>query len=494
MDVQELQELTISEEEIDEIYDQGREAVKTLVFSLVDSMNTLTSIVKEQDLRLKSQEKRINDLENQINKNSRNSSKPPSSDSPFKINNNKKKGKLGNKKKRPGTTLKQTDTPDETITHEVHVCKHCLCDLSGVDPKGIDKRQIFDIPPIEVFVTEHQGEIKECPHCHGITKASFPGGVTQKAQYGPRIQAVAVYLRNYQLIPLERAMELFRDLFKVSISEGSLVNMTSRCADRLLDFMAMVKENLKSANVIHNDETGINVGGVLHWMHTAGNQNYTYLFPHKKRGSEAFDDMGILTDFKGVSVHDFWRPYEGYGCSHAYCNAHLLRELTFVYENMGQKWADRMIRLMLKIKEDVDASDKGFLEKDTAHLFIAKYRKIIKQGYAVNPQPKKTGKRGRLKKGTALCLIERLDTHQDEILRFMNKQEVPFDNNLAERDLRMVKVRQKISGTFRNLNRAGDYCRIRSYISTLRKQGSDVFTALVDTFEPDFQKKLLSYS
>lgn len=297
MDVQNLQEITISEEEIDEIYDQGREAVKTLVFSLVDSINTLTSIVKEQDLRLKAQEKRINYLENQINKNSRNSSKPPSSDSPFTNNKKKKKGKPGNKQKRTGTTLKQTDTPDETIRHEVHVCEHCLCDLSGVDPKEIDKRQIFDIPPIEVFVTEHQGEVKECPHCHGITKATFPEGVTHKAQYGSRIQAVAVYLRNYQLIPLERAMELFRDLFKVSLSEGSLVHMTTRCADRLSDFMAMVKDELKAAKVIHNDETGINVGGILHWMHTAGNQEYTYLFPHKKRGSEAFDDMGILTNY-----------------------------------------------------------------------------------------------------------------------------------------------------------------------------------------------------
>lgn len=237
---------------------------------------------------------------------------------------------------------------------------------------------------------------------------------------------------------------------------------------------------------MHNDETGINIRGILYWLHTAGNKKYTYLFPHEKRGQVAFDEIGILPNFKGVSVHDFWKPYEKYNCSHAYCNAHLIRELTFAHENLEQKWALKMISLIFDIKEKVDLSEEHILKEDLISEFIREYGKIIKQGYKANPPPEKTGKRGRPKKGKALCLIERLDSHREEILRFMKEKDVPFDNNLAERDLRMVKVRQKISGTFRNINRVEDYCRIRSYISTMKKQKKDVFTALVDSFKPHF--------
>ncbi|MCG8079009.1 MAG: IS66 family transposase [Candidatus Thiodiazotropha taylori] len=488
MDVQDLQEITITRKEIREIYDQGPEAVETLVLALVDKINFLTSVVKEQDLR-------INKLEESLGKNSRNSSKPPSTDSPYKNREKKKKKKKhGEKKKRTGTTLNQVSDPDEIISCKVVFCEHCHRDLSSVEAKDIDKRQVTDIPPVKAFTTEYQGEVKECPNCYKTNKAVFPDGVTHKAQYGPGVQAVAVYLRNYQLIPLERTIELLRDLLGISLSEGSLVNMTTRCADRLSGFMETVKQKLTAANIMHNDETGINVGGILHWLHTAGNQEYTYLFPHKKRGSTAFEEMGILPDFQGVSVHDFWKPYEKYDCSHAYCNAHLIRELTFAHENLKQNWAGRMIRLMLNMKEKVDKSEKGFLEKDTVSEFIRKYKNIIKQAYKANPLPKKTGKRGRPKKGKVLCLVERLDNHREDILRFMKERNVPFDNNLAERDLRMVKVRQKISGTFRNLDRVKDYCRIRSYISTVKKQGEDVFPALVATFTPNFEKILQLYS
>ena len=486
MDTGKLQKISITREQVRDVYDQGPEAVETLVFSLVDTINYLIDKVEEQD-------KRIKKLEDQINKNSRNSSKPPSSDSPFK-NKKKKPQKSRKTQTRTGTTLYQVPDPDEVIVQKVQVCEHCHCDLSSVSVKTIDKRQVIDIPPIKAFTTEYQGEVKVCPHCHKTTRAVFPDGVTHKAQYGPRVQAVAVYLRNYQLIPIERAIGLFRDLFRIPISEGTLVNMTSRCALRLSGFMEGVKQKLIAADLMHSDETGINVGGILHWLHTAGNKDYTYLSPHKKRGSEAFDDIGILTDFKGVSVHDFWKPYEKYGCSHAYCNAHLIRELTFIHENLEQKWAGRMIRLILDIKDEVDKSEESFLDEETASEFFKKYERIIKQGYRANPPPKKTGKRGRPKKGKALCLIERLDHHKEEILRIMTESSVPFDNNLAERDLRMVKVRQKISGTFRNLDSAETYCRVRSYLSTVKKQGRDVFAALINIFEPDFEKNIQLFS
>ncbi len=475
-----LQKISITRKQIRAVYDQGPEAVEDLVLSLVESINQLIDISEQQ-------EKRIKKLEAQINKNSRNSSKPPSSDSPFKNKDKKKKKQSsGVKKKQKGTTLKQVEDPDEVVKYKVDFCEHCQSDLSAVNIQTLDKRQVTDLPPIKAYTIEYQGEVKECPHCHKITKAVFPEGVTHKVQYGSGIQAAAVYLRNYQLIPLKRTIELFQDLFNIHLSEGTIVNMTTRCADNLSGFMEIVKQKLITAKIMHNDETGINIRGILHWLHTAGNKDYTYLFPHKRRGKIAFDEIGILPEFTGVSVHDFWKPYEKYNCSHAYCNAHLIRELTFAHENLKQKWASKMISLILDIKEKVDLSEEHFLKEDLISEFIRKYDKIIKQGYKANPPPNKTGKRGRPKKGKALCLIERMDNHREEILRFMKEKDVPFDNNLAERDLRMVKVRQKISGTFRNINRVEDYCRIRSYISTMKKQKKDVFTALVDSFKPHF--------
>ena len=489
MEPDKLQKISITREQIREVYAQGPEAVEVLVFSLVDTINMLIDKVDAQSKIIASQDLRIQKLEAQINKNSRNSSKPPSTDSPFNNKDKKKKKKNpGVKKKRKGTTLSQVAEPDEVISCKVDICEHCHQDLSDIASEETDNRQVMDIPPIQIYTTEYQGEVKECPNCQKRTKATFPDGVTHKVQYGPGVQAVAVYLRNYQLIPLERTIELFRDLFKISLSEGSIVNMTTRCAGQLSGFMEMIKQKLIDAKIMHNDETGINIRGILHWLHTAGNKYYTYLFPHERRGWEAFDDIGILPDFKGVSVHDFWKSYEKYDCSHAYCNAHLIRELTFIHENLKQKWAHEMINLILDIKERVDNSEEGFLEENTASKIIKKYEKIIKQGYKANPPPEKTGKPGRPKRGKALCLVDRLNNHRVEILRFMKERDVPFDNNLAERDLRMVKVRQKISGTFRNMDRVEDYCRIRSYISTMKKQNKDVFSALVESFTPDFKE------
>lgn len=264
--------------------------------------------------------------------------------------------------------------------------------------------------------------------------------------------------------------------------------MTTRCADRLSGFMETVKDQLQKADIIHNDETGINILGKLHWLHTAGNKNWTYLIPHKKRGGEAIDEMDILTEFKGVSVHDFWKPYEKYKCSHAYCNAHLLRELIFLYECKSQKWAGDMITLLLEIKKEVDDSKIKCLDITDSKLFLEEYNQILKIGYDKNPPPEVKKKRGRPKKGKILSLIIRMDKYSEDILRFMSDSNTPFDNNLAERDLRMVKVREKISGTFRNMDRVNDYCKIRSFISTVQKQKKDVFSLLLECFSSNYQE------
>ena len=478
MEYEKLQKIHITRTQIRSIYDQGPEAVEDLVLGLVDSINKLTDIVNDQN-------KRITKLEDQISKNSRNSSKPSSTDSPYK---NKKKTPKSNKPKtRKGTTLQQVSNPDKVVSSKVTECDHCQNDLSNILCTSLDKRQVTDIPPIQATITEYQGEITVCPFCNKVTKAKFPEGVTHKAQYGKNIQAMAVYLRNYQLIPLNRTTQLFKDLFQVSISEGSLVNMTKRCADGLSGFMETVKEKLQQADVIHNDETGVNIVGKLHWIHTAGNKGLTYLMPHKKRGSEAIDEMGILPEFNGVSVHDFWKPYEKYNCSHAYCNAHLLRELIFVVERKSQKWASEMIDLLLKIKKKVDASKESCLSPNEIEYYEKEYRKLVQDGYDKNPLPERKWTRGRRKKGKVRCLVERFDNYKKDILRFMIDNNTPFDNNLGERDLRMVKVREKISGTFRNIDTAQDYCKIRSYISTIKKQKKDVFSSLTESFMPNFQ-------
>lgn len=482
MGPEKLRKISITREEIREVYDQGPEAVETLVLSLVDTINMLIDRVDEQDKIIKAQDARIKKLEDQINKNSRNSSKPPSTDSPYRNKKKKRNNLQGYNKKRVGTTLSQVANPDEIVICEVALCEHCQENLSDIPVLNIVKRQVTDIPPVKAYTTEYQGEIKQCPHCHQITKATFPQGITHATQYGPNIQAMAVYLRNYQLLPLERTTQLFKDLFGISLSEGFLVNISTRCAESLSGFIENLKLKLIGAQVLHNDETGVNINGTLHWIHTAGNSEYTYLFPHKKRGSDASDEMGILPHYKGVSVHDFWKPYEKYDCTHAYCNAHILRELTFASENHKQVWATDMIALLLEIKDKVDLSLTHHLAEDEVSFFLGKYNQLITQGYAANPPPERTGKRGRPRKGKVLALIHRMDLYKHDILRFMSEGNVPFTNNLAERDLRMIKVRQKISGTFKNIDRASDFCSIRSYISTVQKQGKDILEALAIVF------------
>ena len=479
MGSEKLQKVSITREEIRKVYDQGPEAVESLVLSLVDTINRLIDRVDEQDKIIKAQDARIKKLEDQINKNSRNSSRPPSTDSPFR-NKKKKKNPIQGRKKRVGTTLAQVAHPDEIVICEVALCEHCQENLSDIPVLNIDKHQVTDIPPVKAYTTEYQGEIKQCPHCHQITKATFPQGITHVAQYGPNIQAMAVYLRSYQLLPLERTVQLFKDLFGISLSEGFLVNMSTRCADSLSGFIENLKSKLIGAQVLHSDETGVNINGTLHWIHTAGNSEYTYLFPHKKRGSDASDEMGILPYYKGVLIHDFWKPYEKYDCTHAYCNAHILRELTFASENHNQAWAADMIGLLLEIKDTVDLSLSHQLAKNEVSLFLEKYNRLLTQAYAANPPPQRTGKRGRPRKGKVLALIHRMDLYQHDILRFMSEDNVPFTNNLAERNLRMIKVRQKISGTFKNLDRTTDFCTIRSYISTVQKQGKDILEALTN--------------
>ena len=467
-------------EEAEAIYDAGKE--------------TVVRVLLEMDARIRALEERVQSLENQLAKNSRNSSKPPSSDGFTKPapKSLRKKGKRksGGQPGHTGHTLKTTDKPDHTEVHRVTECEHCGRSLADRSADSVEKRQVHDLPPLRLIVTEHQAESKTCA-CGCLNKAAFPEGVNAPVQYGRGIKAAAVYLKNYQYLPYERTCELLNDFFGCPMSEGTLANIIAESHELAADPVEKIKELVERATVAHFDETGSRVEGKLWWLHSASTAHATYYDIHRKRGSEAFDDIGILPDFIGRAIHDFWKPYFGYDCRHGLCNAHHLRELVFVHEQHQQDWADRMIGCLLDIKDAVDLATQTTdrLDRRQIQNFEARYQQILDEGYAENPLPAqpagKKKKRGRRKKTKARNLLERLDEHRGEGLAFMYDFNVPFDNNQAERDLRMMKVQQKISGMFRTEDGAKAFCRIRSYIATARKNAVGAMDALTRLFSGD---------
>jgi len=432
-------------------------------------------------------------LKDQLVKNSRNSSKPPSSDglkkpSPKSLRP-RGKSNPGGQKGHSGSTLKMVDNPNHCVVHSVKQCQKCGHCLADETPINIEKRQVFDIPPIQMEVTCHQAHTKQCPHCGYLNKVAFPEQVKAPVQYGTRLKAIAVYLRQYQLLPYNRTRELFRDLFSIDLSEGTLTNITNTCSKLLEQPLNQIQKQLEQSKVVHFDETGSSVKGKRQWLHAAATPNLTYYQIHPKRGCDAMDHMDILPNFNGRAIHDFWKPYFKYHCNHGLCNAHHLRELIFLHEQHDQQWAKEMMDCLVDIKESVDEAKTSTdtLFKEQIQKFEARYQNILDEGYNENPLPKKEStkrkKRGRIKKTKARNLLERLDEHRKEVLAFMYDFKVPFDNNLNERDLRMAKVQQKISGTFRSQDGADAFCCIRSYISTARKNAVNAIDAIGIAFE-----------
>jgi len=421
-------------------------------------------------------------------KDSHNSSKPPSSDGlakPQPKSLRRKSGRsTGGQKGHQGRTLRMVENPDRTLVHSVEHCEHCGRLMADRPVDRLDRRQVFDLPEPRLEVVEHLGEIRTCA-CGHVNRAAFPPEAAAPVQYGPRVRSVALYLKDYQLLPFERLSETMRDLFACdTFSQGTLANFSAAGSRQLEPIDRLIREQAISAAVAGFDETGMRAGGRLHWLHVVSTKWLSWYFAHPRRGSVAMDEAGVLPAFKGRAMHDFWEPYLKYDCEHAFCGAHLLRELTFLWEVQNQVWAKDMIEQLLAVKAAVDgACDCGLaaLPAERTDVFRTCYLEIIARGYVENPVAKAVSqnrRRGRRKQTKARNLLDRFRDHPDEILAFMYDFNVPFDNNLSERDLRMMKLRQKISGTFRSPDALLAFCRIRTYVATARKNGLGALEAL----------------
>jgi transposase len=444
-------------------------------------------------------QERIAELENNQKKNSSNSSMPPGSD----IGRRKQTQSLRTSSgKKPGgqtghlgETLSFSPTPDEIVTHIVSQCACCGKNISCVNANDYERRQVYDIPPIQMIVTEHLSEIKNCPKCNTVNKATFPEGVNQPVQYGTRVQTFAAYFTQQQLLPYARTTQIFQDLFGHQLSQSFLVNNNKRLAQQLQPFIKELKEKLLHQPVLHADETGYYYNGDRNWLHTLCTENHTLYMPHKVRGKLGIDAMGILPDFKGTLIHDFWKPYNKYSCNHALCNVHHLRELTFCEEVLNCTWAGKMKQFLLKHLQKVNsikAAGARCFTKGQLQYVHKKYDELITEGKQLYPPPEKVvGKRGPTKKSKPHNLLDRFVDFKSGVLAFILDFSIPFGNNIAEQSIRMMKVKQKISGCFRSEQCAKDFADTRSYIATMQKQGYSIFQALENAIS-DNPSKLLA--
>jgi transposase len=452
----------------------------------------LRALVAEQAALIEQLLERIQELEARLAKDSHNSSKPPSSDPPFKKppprSQRKPSGrKPGGQKGHRGVTRTLVEHPDHRVI--VPLTGTCSCGrcCTQIDTEVLsERRQVVELV-IRSEVTEYRIVSGTCA-CGRVQRSAFPDGIEAPVQYGPSVSAFAVYMTQYQLLPYQRTADALDELAGIALSPGTVHRAVEVAAERLQAPVQAIRGALVTAPVAHADETGMRVGGGLHWLHVLSTASLTAYFAHPKRGVEALEAFGLLAQFLGVLVHDHWSAYARYDCLHAFCNAHHLRELIAIAETIpSQTWAGDMIALLCEANVlTCEARTQGLkaLPADVVEPLQARYDTILTAAEARNPRrPRRPGSRGRVKQSPAYNLVARLREHRDEVLRFITDLRVPFDNNLAERDIRMPKLKQKVSGCFRADAGVDNFAIIRSYLSTLRKQSADIFNSLVLTFQ-----------
>jgi transposase len=419
------------------------------------------------------------ELKARLNKNSKNSNKPPSSDG-------YKKGKVKNSRVASGRqsggqpghegfTKLQTPTPTKIIV----LSPGTQCECGGEiheETEQYTPRQVMDIEPIQQVTVEYRAHSGVCAKCGKVHKGTFPEHINAPVTYGENLQTVVTYLSVYQLLPLKRTTELVADLTGVDISQSTVISAAEEAYENLAETEARIKEEIIDSEVVHFDESGARVNSETQWLHTAGTEDCTLYTIHKSRGKEAMDEMGVLPVFTGTAVHDHWKSYYGYGqCAHAECNEHHLRTLKYLHENLGEAWAKDMAVLLLRIKKHVDLSklfEADQLLQQDIDLYGAMYRAILEDA-AVKAESRPI---------ESQRMIKRLTKYEQEALLFMLDFSVPFTNNLAERDIRMPKVKQKISGCFRSEEGAKRFARIRGFVSTVKKRGLKVINGLHAVF------------
>jgi transposase len=469
---------------------RDKDALIVRLFAVVEDLQDRLTVLEAENQTLRCE---VKELRGKLAKNSQNSSKPPSSDG---LNKPKPKSlrkpsgkKSGGQEGHTGARLERVETPDHTIIHQVSNCQGCGHSLKQVPVADRRSRQVIDLPPMKLEVTEHQVEQKVCPDCGRENEAAFPAEAKTSVQYGSRIKSLVVYLNQYQLVPYERTVQLVEDLFSRTISQGTLYAWNKVCFQQLASTEESIRQAILGSEVVHFDETGLRSESKLHWLHAASTEQLTFYGLHARRGTEAMRDLGILEHYTGTAVHDHWKSYFTFSCDHSLCNAHHLRELTYLAEQEKQAWAKSMIALLLDAKTASESMPENCLAANSSELasIHLRYDGLIEEGLAQNiPPPEesvKKKKRGRPKQTKAKNLLDRLRDFKENVLAFVTDPLIPFDNNQGERDIRMAKLKQKISGCFRGPDGGIIFARLRGYVSTLRKNNLHILEGIQSAFE-----------
>ena len=456
-----------------------KELNKDQLIEIIETLLVEINQLKEENKKLKAQ----------LNMNSSNSSMPPSTDGfKKKAKNNSLREKSGKKTggqpKHKGHTLEKVENPDFVVELKDDICPHCSSNVENVPSLEIKTRQVFDIPEPEIEVTEYRAHSVLCPNCNKVHTSKFPETVTQPTSYGPRIKVLITNLNVQNHISYNRIKEFIKDSYGHNISEGTIHNTLKLGYYNLEKTESEIKKQIITSPQSHVDETGIYIEDSRYWLFVHSTNSYTYYSHHKKRGSEAMDEIGIIPNFEGVLTHDCWKAYLKYkNCSHSFCNAHFLRELNGIKENNDFKFPDKIKEVLLEMKSLVDSGNP--ISKELKSNLLSNYELEISNGYGEEEKtaiPSEKGKRGRKKQSKAKNLLDRMSQIDEVLGFFLFPGLIPFDNNLAERDVRMIKVKQKVSGLFRSESGANYFCRIRGYLSTLRKSGVNIYEGLKSVF------------